>query len=859
MANQEEHEHPVKQENPAKTVWDRPAAVDSAPSWSRPASEHASITPSVPSWGAKAPLPPPPSPQQLMDILLQQFASDVRRAMTKVAALRQQRNMLLEERFVAFAKERLAVQQILQTETQQMDAAEREDFDLADRLQVVLDGHNREKAECSAILDNIGKALAQLDEQTPGVVNGVTNCFENVEKELKEFQAKQKEIDDPTDEMARFFATAKQLSSEGERLKGESKHLTRDESLVNMERKELDDAIAEQTADIEKVREEAKEQLDAVGREMDELRQKLRMKEAEAHQLTMKIESQDSGISMILVKFTRQITRVQKKETSDKENRREWENEKTAYEKLKEAHEAEVKAHSESLLQRDTILNALKSNISMAHTFQDIISHEVTFEHIREEDEEVDGNLAQIQADVVKCEAAVSEAAHLVKAAEANLVGLDGESKRILEKLPKLEEEKTKAAAKRDFKTAGKASKEIKEASIRLKELEDTLINEAKEKHTKAKAELEKFQKELEQEQATANEKEKESGRVSMEKIAQRIKALLDTKRRVCGKVSPDSVKAVGALVLKGQIDALKHEGESLGHKFGGWEEIIANIDEVKEPDDEADEEKPADADETAGGEEETADKAEEEERQESSRPSDEVIPENVEKAKELTKKLAKAEQDLNDAVEQEDFEKASTLDDIFQDIKNDLEKLDLTDAEADLVISDETLTDGDQPSADEGVEPSTPTDGDQPAADKGAEPSTPTDGEQPAADEGAKPSTPTDGEQSTVDEGAEPSTPTDGEQPAAADSAEPSAESTDEKQNDAVEEPSAESTEEKREDKKEDAVEDDEEAKEDQEETAQNGVSADETETDKEKDELYDTVQDQEPGENGEETQVAL
>lgn len=137
------------------------------------------------------PPPPPPSPKELFDGILSRFETSAAKAMSKVLQLRQQRNMLLDERFVAIAKERLAVQQISQSENQQTAAAEAEDFDLADRLQVVIDGLTREKAETKAILDNIGKALTVLDSQMPVVTKDVVACFEVVEKELKEFQGKQ--------------------------------------------------------------------------------------------------------------------------------------------------------------------------------------------------------------------------------------------------------------------------------------------------------------------------------------------------------------------------------------------------------------------------------------------------------------------------------------------------------------------------------------------------------------------------------------------------------------------------------------------------------------------------------------------
>jgi hypothetical protein len=493
-----------------------------------------------------------------------------------------------------------------------------------------------------------------------------------VARDLEELDAKQKSQDEDSSEILEKFAiAARQLAGEGERLKGEEKHLERDEEMVNMERKELDDAIAEQTADIEVLREEKRKQLLLVEKEMDDLREQLRLKELEAEELKMKMDAHNDEISKVMVQFNRQISRVQKKGLSVRENRREWMNEYNAYQKLKDAHEAEVKAHSEALLQRSTVTDEIKTNIKMSSTFQDIISREVTFEHIREEDEELDTILAQIQADVVKCEAAVTDAVQIAKATETNLVSLDGESRRIQEKLPKLEDEKLKAAAKRDFKTAGRASKEIKELTARFQELEETLIREAKKKYQEAKKALEKAQQDLEREKTSAKEKQRESGQVTMEKIAHRIKALMDMKADVCGDASNESVKGVGGKVLQGQIDALLQEGQFLGHKFGGWDEIMNAIIENK--------------DQTSHVEEDVTNKEFEDV---SGRSCSEVSPETLETARALITRHAQVEKEIDAAAQEEDFDKAAELDDILRSIKDELHKLNLTDAEFKLLAA---------------------------------------------------------------------------------------------------------------------------------------------------------------------------
>jgi len=496
--------------------------------------------------------------------------------------------------------------------------------------------------------------------------------------------------------MIRFSTTAKQLSAEDERLKAELKHIERDTGLVAEERKELDAAILEQTAEMENSRNEAKSKLEETENEIEQLREKLRTKEIEAQHLQAQLGVHDKDINKVLVKFSRQIARVQKKETSLNENRNEWENEQKAYESLKQAHEAEVKAHSEALLQHNELMDRIKSEIGRAGKFQSIVSEEVSFDDARQKDEENDEELAQLQAGVVKLEAAVNEAAALVKDTETALVDLDGERKRLESKIPKLETEKKEAAASRDYKAAAKASKEIKEATARLQLLETELLEEAKDRRKKTQCDLEIVQKELESRQAVANTKEKESGKIAMEKVAEKIRHLLEVKAKECDDRGKDiCVKSVAAIVLRGQIHALKLEGQAYGNKFGGWDEIMATMPHDPDEDEDDAEDKQRDDKEVAESENDKEGDDKEDEKggkkpkeATKSRPSTAVDLDVVAKAKTLTRRLLEAEASLESAVSKEDYESAAELDTVFQQLKTELESLSLTDAETELVIS---------------------------------------------------------------------------------------------------------------------------------------------------------------------------
>ena len=239
-----------------------------------------------------------------------------------------------------------------------------------------------------------------------------------------------------------------------------------------------------------------------------------------------------------------------------------WEREKEAFEVQREEHEAEVEAHSESLLARDKLLATLKTEVEMADTFEDIIGKEIGFEVSGSEDSP-DEELTGLQAEVVKCEASLSEAKEVLQAAVNAFAALEAEAKSLETRIPMLEETKKAAAAKRDFKAAGKASKEIKEATARLQECQSEVVGAALERKETAESECKRLEGDLSAKRLVAMDKEKDAALATMERLADHMKRLLATKEAVCANASEDSIQGVGALVLDAQIEALQFEGKT--------------------------------------------------------------------------------------------------------------------------------------------------------------------------------------------------------------------------------------------------------------------------------------------------------
>ncbi len=520
------------------------------------------------------------TPTSIFDEMMANFRSKVVASMEEVTNLRKQRVMLIDQRFVTLAKERLATQEKEQAEAQQMEAAEAEDFELADRMQCIITIREQECKEYASVLSSIGEAIRQLDSQKQQIVDGVSKCFLDIQKDLKSFKEKQELLDreDASETLKRFETISKKISAEQERLEQDLKHMERDEKLVDEESKELEKSISEQTGEYEMQRDVAKDELGETEKEIEELRKQLNAKQVKAAELRTEIAGHDESILMVRVKFQRQLDRVTKKKNTIRDNREEWEMEKRANDKQKEEHDLKVKTHSEELLAHDKLMDSLGSEIEMADTFGSILAKEMNFGVSEEEEEKIDGELMKLQAAVVDAEARLTERKETLAASNFHMLKLEEEILSLKHLIPQYEEQKKEAAARRDFKAAGKASKDAKDAASRLKDCEEELSREARSRKESAEKDVRRCQSELEEIKAIAHEKEKESGMAAMRRLAENVQRFVATKEQVCGDADANSIRGVGAYVLDGQIKLLVMEGKAYDEKYGGWDDLIGEV-----------------------------------------------------------------------------------------------------------------------------------------------------------------------------------------------------------------------------------------------------------------------------------------
>ena len=655
----------------------KPASGPSSFSFMAPSS---SYTPSSLASQDKSETKQEPTARDEFNKIMRDFRSKVVQSMEEMKRLRQHKTGLLEERFQAAAKERLCVSKKEQAEAQQMAAVESEDFELADRMNTVMEQVESERLEYSRIAENIGRALQQLQEQQQSLVSQVTGYFTDIQQSLQSFLEKQDAFDSEgaVEKLKKFSEISQQIATEEERLQQDLKHLERDANLVKAERQEVEDAISEQAGQFEKKRDEARVRVKEVENEMEELRQLLAAKQKEVAQLRTEAAGHDEAVLKVRIKFSRQLGRVQTKEMTIEDNRQEWEMEQRTVQEQKKAHDDQVEQHQNAMLERDALMDLLNTEVEMADTFQAIVGKEVGFDGgddaAKGGQGTSDESLLQ-QGRLVECEAAVTEAREVLHAAEHSVSTLQNEKSTLEAKLPELEELKKSSAAKRDYRTAGKASKEIKESQSRLDDL-DAEINQAKERQENALQVVQDREEALASEQKLAAEREREGGLKKMKELADHMSRLKATQESVFGDCSEDSIQGVGAFVLSAQLEALRLEGQTYGEKFGGWEEILNEAGVLPATDtppslpskDETTttEESPGSAPQVDGGARKAA----------------------MKEFRALTAQI----EDMNGAIDataaNEDYEKAAELEEAMQSILAKADSLGLTDDEMAMALA---------------------------------------------------------------------------------------------------------------------------------------------------------------------------
>lgn len=639
-------------------------------------------------------LPKVETPTEKFSKLLTAFSDHVKTHMDHMGQLRLHKSALEAERLAAAAKQRWSQAELEQAEAQQQAAVDVEDFERADELGSTIAKHQAAIQEAGAIVQNIAKALAEIEQQNADAINTVTSSFDDIRTKLEAFE--ETEVKDESDQEAKsvlekFSETSKQLSAENERLRNDKKHLEKDEELVVAERKELEEAITEQSGEYEKLRDEARAKLEQTEAEMEDLRKQLQEKQKLAARLRTDAAGHDESVLKVRVKFARQINRVQKKEMSIKDNKEEWESEKSTFEQMKEQHEALVQAHSERLLAREKLLESLKTQVDLSTSLQDVVK-----ECLKVDASDVAqlSSDPQLEEDVVARRAALSKCQYAVDTAKEAISTLEKEITFLKAEIPALEETKKDSAKRKDFKAASKASKDIKQASSRLTEAHGEL-SEAQSSCESAEASCRTAQSELEASQQIALASEKDAAETAVGQLAAQLKVLQASLEQIgTDQDSLSGVSSAASYCLESQMTALCKQGMELVDKYriNGFESVFVVATQTRT------EEAPNTTSLATGASQhpplETIPSEAEVDMGDECSPAPAVAqetPMDMNRVSEFLRcstQLQELVAQQEEAAAAEDYDTAAELEDKIHEVTQEIEAMNLTDAEMDRAMA---------------------------------------------------------------------------------------------------------------------------------------------------------------------------
>ncbi len=342
-------------------------------------------------------------------------------------------------------------------------------------------------------LMSIKKKEIELNNNLLSDVNDVTTGYDKLKNKLEE------KIDNFTNnELAKHEGENIRLEKLNEKLEFLKTNLEQDKSYINNEETKINNLIKGQSAGIFENLENLNKDKNALLDEIAEIKKKLQEKEKDLDKLNLKIENKEKEIDAIKSNFNYEFKKIDMKKKNYEDNLKDYEdqnirynNELKAYNEKDEQNKKyledlnkELNYYNEQINTNKNEYNNKKNDIEKKETLinEENSLHNKIFESnkkINEINEKIESHHSKIQV------------------LNVNNKIMQGEINQIEIKLPALEEEKKSYVQIKNFKEAGRVSKELKQ-SIEKKNQNINKIEKNKKEIEKFEAELKKYQNDIE-------------------------------------------------------------------------------------------------------------------------------------------------------------------------------------------------------------------------------------------------------------------------------------------------------------------------------------------------------------------------
>ena len=436
--------------------------------------------------------------------------------------------------------------------------------------QKAIDDNDYEKADhienkIKQLKNNANEILSKIEEETHSLMdiknkeieinNNLLSDIDDVTIGYNSLKTKLEEkIDNFTNnELAKHEGENIRLEKLSEKLQFLKTNLEQDKNLISEEEIKINNLIKGQSAGIFENLENLNKDKSVLLGEIEEIKKKLAEKEKELDKLNLKIENKEKEINAIKSNFNYEFKKLNIKKKNYEDNLKDYEEQDIRYNnELKSFNEMDEKnkKYMDDLNKELKYLNDKINNNKNEYNEKkrDINKKEL----LLKEENDLHSKIFQSNKKINEINEKIELHHSKIQVLNVNNKIMQGEISQIEIKLPSLEEEKKSYIIIKNFKEAGRVSKELKE-SIEKK-------NQNINKIEKNKKEIEKFESELKKYQNDIENLEKENQQFEKDLDISKYKNLVDSlntmnnfyNKEKNGKIS-DEIK-----LTKNQIDKLK-------------------------------------------------------------------------------------------------------------------------------------------------------------------------------------------------------------------------------------------------------------------------------------------------------------
>jgi len=371
---------------------------------------------------------------------------------------------------------------VLNYEKQQNEAAEKENYEEADKLETIIKQvkENLKLIETDSELSyvqytELENEKQQLYASEESIIDG---CLKNIERTVAKKTEEMEKYQESSLAIQRNDRTY--IEEESEKVKITRNHLDLDLKHIEEETNSVNDSLDKQTKDFTEEGRSLTDKKQELEETIERIKEELRQKENELKDICKSLESVTNKVNIIKSKFQGSLDKIKNKRDVIQQNEKQYEKDIKHLNEYKETSDKNVKVYAQNIEKYKNLLeNMKKMKTEFRKDAQLLIEENRKRElYLKRYSESLAGVNGGRQA-IVTCEEEIETLNHKLKQLQAEVTELNAQKYASQQKLPGLEKDKKDFAASRNFKEAQRVNAEIKDIQTQVDTLDKRIQEES--------------------------------------------------------------------------------------------------------------------------------------------------------------------------------------------------------------------------------------------------------------------------------------------------------------------------------------------------------------------------------------------